>query len=73
MGRKMNRDIEAIDPRLLLLKERHGTWKEVAKKLKVTERTVANWASEGIPEKMDGRVGDVMAGKPIKKAKVRKE
>jgi len=73
MGRRMERNTEGIDPRLLALKGRLRTWKEVARALDVTERTLTNWVSRGIPEKMDERVGDVMAGRKVQGKKVRKK
>ena len=69
MGRKMERSIETIDLRLLALRERYGTWAAVADKLKVTERSIANWTTNGVPAGQNKRVNDLLAGKAIKARK----
>jgi len=69
MGRKLERSIKTIDLRLLALRERYGTWKDVADKLRVTERTIANWTTVGIPASQEKRVDNLLAGKAIKAKK----
>ena len=49
-----------IDPRLRKIYEYYGKWAKVARKFGYTERGIASWVRNGIPECREGRVNEVV-------------
>lgn len=58
-----------MDPRLRKIYEHYRKWSRVAKKFGYTERGIASWVRNGIPECREGMVDKVVAEIEGKKGK----